>query len=168
MTRTLTVTRPGWSSAMAITEAGRPVGDLQGSGFFRRTWSGTFEGHDVTFTPAGAIGRTLTLGVADGTVVGQWDPWFFRTGGTATIAGREFRCSASGLLWRHFKWQDADGNPILGVHVGGLLRTSYSIEVADVLENDSNLAVLGLLSIVVAKRANGADGGASAGAAASG
>jgi hypothetical protein len=168
MTRTLTVTRPGWSSALAITEAGRPVGDLQGSGFFRRTWSGTFEGHSVTLTPAGAIGRTLTLGGADGTVVGQWNPSFFRTGGTATIAGREFRCSASGLLWRHFRWQDADGISILLLHVGGLLRTSYSIEVADAFENDSSLAVLGLLGIVVAKRANGADGGASAGAAASG
>ena len=54
---------------------------------------------------------------------------------------------------RHFQWQDADGNPILGLHVGGLLRAAYSIEVADAFENDSTLPVLALLGIVVAKRA---------------
>ena len=37
MTRTLIVTQPGWSSALAITEAGgRPVDELHGSGFVRR------------------------------------------------------------------------------------------------------------------------------------
>ena len=167
MTRTLTVTQPGWSSALAIAEADRSVGGLQGSGFFRRTWSGTLDGRGVTLTPAGVLGRSLTLGGADGTN-GQWDPWSIRTGGIATIAGREFRCSASGLLRRHFQWQDADGNPVLGLHLGGLLRTSGSIEVADAFANDPNLAVLGLLGIVVAKRASGDDGGASAGAAGAG
>ncbi len=164
MMRTITVTQPALlGSSLNLIEVGRPEGTFSCSGIFKRS-AQLDQGHQqLTFTTLGLLGRTVRADTADGSTVGEFHQTGLLGKGDAEVNGRHYRLETKGILARRFYWVDAEGAEAMRLKLGGLLRTSGTIEVADTAVPEDAVVLVGLG--LVARRASESDSSAGAGAA---
>jgi hypothetical protein len=164
MMRTITVTQPGLiDSSLRLVEKGTPEGTLSFSGLLKRSAQLNLGHQRLTFTTLGLLGRTVRAEAADGSTVGDFRQTGLLGRGDAEVSGRRYRLKISGVLARRFSWVDASGTEAMCLKLGGLLRTSGTIDVADTAVPDDVAVLIGLG--LIARRASESDSGGGAAAA---
>ena len=148
------------SSSLKLAEVGAADGSFSFSGLLKRSAQLDLGHHCLTFTTAGLLGRTVRA-EADGRAVGE----FRRSGllgkGEAEVDGRRYRLEVGGVLVRRYHWVDSEGIGVMSLKLGGVLRTSGSIEVTDAAVFD-DVAVLVGLGLVARRAAENDSGGGAA------
>ena len=108
----------------------------------------------MTFTTVGLFGRTVRADAADGSPVGEFRQDGLLGRGGAEINGRHYRLKVSGVLARRYYWVAADGTEAMCLKLGGLLRTSGTIEITHSAPDDAAV-LIGLR--LIARRASESD-----------
>lgn len=164
MMRTITVTQPVLiGSTLSLIEDGMPEGVFSFTGLFKRL-AHLNDGHQrLTFTTLGVLGRTVRVDAADGTTVGEFHQTGILGRGDAKVNGRHYRLKVSGVLARRFRWVDSGGTEAMCLKLGGLVRTSGTIEIAHSAVRDDAAVLIGLG--LVARSASQSDSGGAVAAA---
>ncbi|MCX6396497.1 MAG: hypothetical protein NTV23_08430 [Propionibacteriales bacterium] len=152
MARTITVTQRALTdSTLTLTEAGAPDGTFSFRGLLKRSAELNLGHQQMTFTTQGLLGRSVRADDADGRTVGE----FHQTGvlgrGDAEVDGHRYRLKVSGVFSPSFHWVAVDGTEAMCLKLGGLLRTTGTIEISDTTTAEHAAVLIGLG--LVARRA---------------
>ncbi|HXH81185.1 hypothetical protein [Nocardioides sp.] len=161
MMRTIAVTQPALiDSSLSLLEEGTPDGTFSFRGLLKRSAQLDLGHQRLTFTTLGLLGRSVRAEAVDGSGVGE----FRQTGITgrvdAEVNGRRYRLKVIGVLARRYCWIDTDGTAAVCLKLGGLVRTSGTIEITETTGPDDASVLIGLG--LMARRALESDSGSGA------
>lgn len=160
--RTITVSQPGLTrSALDLTEAGASGGRFEFHGLLKRSVRFDLGDWELTFTTTGLLGHTIRIEDAEG-VLGEFRQSGILGKGEAVVDGRRYRLKRRGVLSHRFAWLDGDDTEAVRVKLGGFLRTSGTVEVADGVAPSEAAALIGLGLIAARRAADGDSGGGAA------
>ncbi|CAB4701275.1 MAG: hypothetical protein F2667_05050 [Actinobacteria bacterium] len=151
--RTITVTQPALiNSSLILSEAAGTEGKVAFAGLLKRSAHLDLGNQRIDFTTLGLLGRAVRARAADGTTIGEFHQTGILGRGYAAIDGRRYRLRISGVLSRRFSWVDAHGTEAVRLTLGGVLRTSGVVHVADSAVPDDVAVLIGLG--LIARRAS--------------
>ncbi|WP_104106216.1 hypothetical protein [Nocardioides sp. 616] len=160
MRRTITVTQPSLvDSSLRLVDEGGFEGTITFHGVLTRSAQLNLGPDRLTFTTSGLLGRTLLAETAGGSAVGEFRETGLMGRGDAEVGGRRYRLRISGVWARQFSWEDVDGSQAMSLKLGGLLRTSGTIDVSATAVPDDVPVLIGL-GLMLHRAANRDSGGA--------